>query len=102
MSNLSDFRTYQARGDKLCAIQSFLMNLFKRKKPRTAAEIAGIIERFLDGNSLYPQEWNDFVECRERDASLDSYRRKCYELDPMVNSPYPTKSKSASAIEKND
>jgi hypothetical protein len=34
---------------------------FKRKA-KTAAEIADLIERFLNGASLYPQEWNDFVE----------------------------------------
>lgn len=65
------------------------MKLFKLKKPRTAAEIADIIERFLNQNSLYPQEWNDFVECRERDRRLDSYRKRCDELDSLVNSPAP-------------
>jgi len=74
------------------------MNLFKRKKPRTAAEIAGIIERFLNGNSLYPQEWNDFVERHERDASLDPYRKKCYELDPLVNSPEPQNPKAVAEL----
>jgi hypothetical protein len=74
------------------------MNLFKRKKPRTAAEIAGIVERFLDGNSLYPQEWNDFVEGRERDASLDPYRKKCYELDPLVNCPDPQDPKAIAEL----
>jgi hypothetical protein len=74
------------------------MNLFKRRKTRTAAEIAGIIERFLDGNSLYPQEWNDFVECREQDASLDPYRKKCDELDPLVNCPDPQNPKAIAEL----
>jgi len=56
-------------------------------KPKTAMEIADIIERFINGTSLYPQEWNDFVESPSRDKSLDSYRRRCEELDPLVNSP---------------
>jgi hypothetical protein len=60
------------------------MKLFKRKKPRTAVEMAGIIERYLDGNSLYPQEWNDFVDSTERNASLEIYRKRCYELDPLI------------------
>jgi hypothetical protein len=70
------------------ALVFFLLGLtFKRKQPRTAEEIAGIIERFLTGNSLYPQEWNDFVECSERDPRLDVYRKRCYDLDPLVNCP---------------
>lgn len=40
----------------------FDMKRLKLKKRRTATDIAGIIQRFLDGNSLYAQEWNDFVE----------------------------------------
>jgi hypothetical protein len=76
------------------------VNLFKRKKPRTPAEIAGIIERFLDGKSLYPQEWNDFVECSERDARLDPYRKKCYELDPLVNCPAPQNPKAIAELRK--
>jgi hypothetical protein len=65
----------------------FLLGLmFKRKQPRTAEEIAAIIERFLTGNSLYPQEWNDFVGS-ERDGQLDMYRKRCHELDPLVNRP---------------
>ena len=56
---------------------------------RTAAQVADIIERFLNSNSLYPQEWNDFVECSEPNVRLDSYRKKCDELDPLVNCPDP-------------
>lgn len=54
---------------------------------RSAAEIADIIDRFLTRSSLYPQEWNDFVECRESDATLEHFRKRCDELDPPVNSP---------------
>jgi len=52
------------------------MKLFKRKKPRTAVEMAGMIERYLDGNSFYPQEWNDFVDSTEQNASLEIYRKR--------------------------
>jgi hypothetical protein len=58
-------------------------------KPKTATEMANIIERFLNGTSLYPQEWNDFVECSHPDRNLDSYRKRCEELDPLVNCPDP-------------
>jgi len=81
------------------ALVFFLLGLtFKRKQPRTAEEIAAIIERFLTGNSLYPQEWNDFVECSERDSRLDIYRKRCYELDPLVNSPDPQDPKAVSEL----
>lgn len=61
---------------------------FSRGKKRSAAEIANIIDRFLKGSSLYPQEWSDFVEWRERDSALEHYRKRCYKLDPLVNSPF--------------
>ncbi len=59
------------------------------RRSRSKAEVADIIERFLAGRSTYPQEWNDFVECSDLDAAIDVYRRKCYELDPLVNRPDP-------------
>ncbi len=59
------------------------------KKGQTAKQVAEIIERFLNGTSLYPQEWNDFIECSQPDPKLDSYRKRCYLLDPDVNSPEP-------------
>jgi hypothetical protein len=58
-------------------------------RARTPSDIAGIIERFLNGNSLYPQEWNDFVECSVADKSLENYRKRCDFLDPLVNCPGP-------------
>jgi hypothetical protein len=59
------------------------------RKPMTADEIADVIERFLDGSSAYPQEWNDFVECPHAEPQLDSYRKRCDVLDPEVNCPDP-------------
>ena len=60
-----------------------------RSKWKTAGEIADLIERFLNGTSFYPQEWNDFVECNHPDKMLDSYRKRCSLLDPRVNSAEP-------------
>ncbi len=59
------------------------------RRSKTPVEIAGIITRFLEGKSLYPQEWNDFVECSQPDARIEVYRKRCYELDPVVNCPDP-------------
>jgi hypothetical protein len=53
----------------------------------TFGDMAQLIERFLEDRSLYPQEWNDFVDTPQRDSNRDVYRRRCYELDPLVNLP---------------
>ena len=50
-------------------------------------EAAQVIERFVEGCSRYPQEWNDFVETPQRDKTFEGYRRQCYELGPLVNRP---------------
>lgn len=53
----------------------------------TAQQTADLIERFLSGRELYPQEWNDFVESRRVERIVEPYRKRCYELDPLVNRP---------------
>ena len=50
-------------------------------------EVAQLIDRFLQGTSLYPQEWNDFVETPQIEGRIDEYRKRCYKLDPLVNRP---------------
>ena len=50
-------------------------------------EAAQVVERFLEKRSLYPQEWNDFVDTPQTDGMVEAYRRECYELDPQVNRP---------------
>lgn len=57
------------------------------KKALSVSEAAGVIERFLDGKEHYPQEWNDFIEARRVEPEAEPYRRRCYELDPLVNRP---------------
>ncbi len=57
------------------------------KKNMSREEVAEVIERFLEGRSSYPQEWNDFVDTPQQEAAIDNYRRQCYELDPLVNRP---------------
>ena len=49
--------------------------------------MADLIERFLQDRLAYPQEWNDFVDTRQRSAEMDGYRKICYEIDPLVNCP---------------
>jgi len=53
----------------------------------TLGDAARVIERFLARTSLYPQEWNDFVETPQHDKKVEFYRKRCYELDPHVNRP---------------
>jgi hypothetical protein len=57
------------------------------KKNMNSEEVAQLIERFLERRSLYPQEWNDFVDTPQEDSVIENYRRQCDELDPLVNSP---------------
>jgi hypothetical protein len=76
----------------------FIFLLRKTKRTKTAAEIAAMIERFLNNTSRYPQEWNDFVERRHPDRQLDSYRRRCDELDPLVNCPEPRDTKALAEL----
>jgi len=61
--------------------------VMRRKKTR--ADVADLIERFLQNRLAYPQEWNDFVECSQSDPAIEAYRRRCYDLDPLVNRPDP-------------
>ncbi len=57
------------------------------RRGKTSKEVADLIERFISDTSLYPQEWNDFIECRQQEPELDVYRKRCEILDPLVNSP---------------
>lgn len=59
------------------------------RRKRTKTEVAELIERFLENRPIYPQEWNDFVECHESDPVVEEYRKRCYDLDPLVNCPDP-------------
>lgn len=52
-----------------------------------ACEVADLVERFLQDSQRYPQEWNDFVEAGQVEPQLEPYRKRCYELDPLVNRP---------------
>jgi hypothetical protein len=81
------------------ALVFFLLGLmFNPKQRRTAEEIADLIERFLNKNGPYSQEWNDFVESREADSRLDVYRKRCDELDPLVNCPGPQDAKAVAEL----
>lgn len=57
------------------------------KKNMNAREVAELVERFLERRGLYPQEWNDFVDTSQKDKKVDAYRKRFYELDPLVNRP---------------
>ncbi len=44
---------------------------------KTPGQVADLIERFLAGTVLYPQEFNDFIDCSLSDPQLDAYRQRC-------------------------
>lgn len=70
----------------------------KGRRDKTWQKAADLIERFLDHRSLYPQEWSDFVESSQRDEKVDIYRKRCYELDPLVNRPGAIDPKAVSEL----
>ncbi|MGE0109037.1 MAG: hypothetical protein AB7S81_04645 [Bdellovibrionales bacterium] len=53
------------------------------KNNMNSEEVAGVIERFLEEKSSYFMEWNNFVDTTQDDEIIDSYRERCYELDPI-------------------
>jgi hypothetical protein len=55
--------------------------------PINSSEAADLIDRFVEGRSSYPQEWNDFVEGKHVSPEVEPFRRRCSELDPLVNCP---------------
>jgi len=57
------------------------------KKDMNSLEVARLIERFLGKQSSYEQEWNDFVDTPQENKDVESYRKRCYQLDPLVNRP---------------
>jgi len=50
-------------------------------------EAAQVIERFLAETQSYPQEWVDFAEAGQQDPRVERYRKRCDELEPLVNRP---------------
>jgi hypothetical protein len=57
------------------------------KKNMSLEEAAQLVERFLSRKSLYPQEWNDFVDTSQKNKDVNEFRKRCYQLDPLVNCP---------------
>jgi len=49
-------------------------------------DAALVIERFLTG-TCDSIEWCDFAETRQQDTTVESYRKRCGELSPLVNRP---------------
>ena len=72
----------------VCAsVGAILLHALSKRREMSASQMADLIERFLNGKSRYPQEWNDFVDSSQRDKELDLFRKRCYELDPLINRP---------------
>jgi hypothetical protein len=53
----------------------------------TRIEAAQLIEDFLNGTSAYPGRWNEFVATNQKDPGISAFRKRCYQLDPLVNLP---------------
>jgi hypothetical protein len=53
---------------------------------KTAGGIADLIERFLSNRLRYPQEWNDFTDCSNRNPNLDFFRKQCEIISSALES----------------
>lgn len=43
------------------------------------------MERFVNNESLYPQEWNDFIDCGQENPETEAIRRRCDEvIQPLL------------------
>jgi hypothetical protein len=68
-------------------VGGFMFGLFSKRRNLTVHDAGHIIERFLSNSLRYPQEWNDFVESKQRITETERVRLRCYQLDPLVNCP---------------
>jgi hypothetical protein len=64
-----------------------MFDMFNKTKNLTVHDVGQLIQRFLSDSLRYPQEWNDFVDTKQRRPESERYRRRCSELDPLVNRP---------------
>jgi hypothetical protein len=64
-----------------------MFDMFNKRMNLTVHDVGQLIQRFLSDSLRYPQEWNDFVDTKQRKPESERYRRRCYELDPSVNRP---------------
>jgi hypothetical protein len=58
-----------------------------RREDFNALGVADRIQRVLNGESAYPQEWNDFVEESQPNKQIEKIRKECYARNPLVNGP---------------
>jgi hypothetical protein len=64
-----------------------MFDMFNKRRNLTVHDVGQLIQRFLSDSLLYPKEWNDFVDTKQRKPESERYRRRCSELDPSVNRP---------------
>ncbi len=64
-----------------------MFGLFSKRKNLTVHDVGHIIKRFLTNSPRYLQEWNDFVEVKQRRPDSERLRLRCYDLDPLANRP---------------
>jgi hypothetical protein len=70
------------------------------KKNITFVEAADLIERFLKSESQYPQEWTDFIDTPQQHPQLETYRRRCSELDAQISHPGDPDSQAVSELKQ--
>ncbi len=54
-----------------------MFGLFSKRQNLTLHDVGHVIERFLSKSPQSPQEWNDFVETKQRKPESERLRRRC-------------------------
>ena len=79
------------------ALVAFVFFMQRQKIERTPAEVAHILERFLDGGISY-DEWDDFVSVGIRDPELDAIALRCRLLPDEFPTEDPAQYASAEGL----
>jgi hypothetical protein len=53
--------------------------------------LVGLMDRFLDGTSNYPLEWDDFISWEQENLTVEAIRDRIGELEPHLFSKKPEK-----------
>jgi hypothetical protein len=61
--------------------------IWKTKGNMSPEDAAQVIEHFLAETEQYPFEWTDFAETKQQDPVVETYRKRCDKLSPLVNRP---------------
>ena len=56
-----------------------MFDILSKRRNLTVHDVGQLIQRFLGDSLGYPQEWNEFVDTRQRKPASERYGLRCYE-----------------------